>query len=483
MMRDKGDMPVVNSPMKAAALITPLVLLVLLVMSLIFFKERMLYIDAPHMLFRIINDGRFHIEEHRYGSFISQLFPWIGIRLHIPLMGLMILYSAGFYIFYLSVALLLVYKFRNYGLAILLGLYFTLFVSDTYYWPNNEVHQGIAWLTFTFGVNYFAAERRWPFPVRLVLFFGSFFLSIWTHPLVMLAAVYLWFFYVADRKLFSSTRVQMVLFSVILIVLAGVKFYQGMQHGYDSSKIEVLTGFDIHRLRSIFSSPQFRFFKDGISGRYLLFSVLFITGLISLLANKRYLLFAWTILFATGYVALICVTYWDFTLRSFMESEYMPLVIICCAPFVYYVIPMMRPKLCVAAIAVVYFIRIAFIVVAAGPFSNRVAMMERINEKMKQKQLTKVIITSPFPPIIDSVLISKWGAPVESMFLSKLRGETPQRTFIFLDSQEMMSFHTAARDTLLGAWEKRAAVNINPAYCSIDTSVQYSVLTYRMLME
>ena len=60
-----------KASLKVAARATPLVILALLVMAVVFFRERMLYIDAPHMLFRIINDGHMHIEEHRYGSFIS----------------------------------------------------------------------------------------------------------------------------------------------------------------------------------------------------------------------------------------------------------------------------------------------------------------------------------------------------------------------------------------------------------------------------
>ncbi len=469
--------------MKLVARATQLVILALLVMAIFFFKERMLYIDAPHMLFRIINDGQFHIEEHRYGSFISQLFPWLGVRLHVPLEGLMILYSIGFYTFYLAVGLLLVYKYKNYGLAILLGLYLTLFVSDTYYWPNNEVHQGIEWMLLAFAVNWSAAEKKLPFVVQLLLFLGLFFLAIWTHPLVILAAVYLWFFYLIGKQDLPFTKVQVILSSIILVAFSFVKFYQGMHHGYDSSKIEALTTFDIHQLKHIFSSPQFHFFVKGCVTRYWIFSLLSVAGLIGLLADKKYLLFTWTVLFAAGYLFLMCATYWDFTLRSFIESEYMPLVIVCCAPFVYYVLPKMKPKPAIGLIAIVYLVRIAYIIGAAGLFTNRVALLDRMNEKMKQKNLTKVVITKPLPPGIDSALISNWGAPVETIFLSALKGEKPQRTFVFLSPDDMKFFHTSSKDTLLGSWEKRAAVNINGGYVTMDTLTTYKVMTFAELME
>ena len=59
----------------------------------------------------------------------------------------------------------------------------------------------------------------------------------------------------------------------------------------------------------------------------------------------------------------------------------------------------------------------------------------------------------------------------------------PQRTFIFLDSAEMKTFNIASKDTLLGTWERRAAMNINSRYITLDTSVPYTVISYSKLME
>src|SRR4051794_37162116 len=85
--------------LRAAAYVCVLIACALLLGAVYYYKERMLFIDAPHVFFRVVNDGRFHIEEHRYGSFITQLFPLIGAKLHLPLRPLLILYSASFYLF------------------------------------------------------------------------------------------------------------------------------------------------------------------------------------------------------------------------------------------------------------------------------------------------------------------------------------------------------------------------------------------------
>src|SRR4051812_35045042 len=111
-----------SGALRSAGAVVPVLLAMLLAGSIVFYKERMLFIDAPHVLWRIINDGKLMLSDFRYGSFISQVFPLFGSKMHLPLRWLTLLYSCGFYVFYLAVGLLLVYKFRNYALAVLFGL-------------------------------------------------------------------------------------------------------------------------------------------------------------------------------------------------------------------------------------------------------------------------------------------------------------------------------------------------------------------------
>jgi len=464
-----------NAQLKYIASITPVVLLLLLVLAVVFYRERMLYIDAPHILFRIINDGRLWTEEYRYGAVISQVLPFAGSKLHLSLRSLMILYSADFYAFYLIVSLLLVYVYRNYGLAILLGLYFTLFVSDTFYWANNEVHPGIVWLMLAFAINFsFTARNRQPV-VSILLFIATFALAIWTHPLVMLAAVYLWFFFMTDKALWPYGKIQSVTFSIFLLLLSYVKFYQGLHHGYDNSKLEVLSNFPIQKIKGILASPQLHFFLRSCIHQYKFFLLVFIAGLTGALVAKKYVAFIWTLLFAAGYLVLTCITFWDVDSRSYMESEYMPLVIICCTTFVYYALPKIKPKFGAALMIAIYAVRLTCIYFAAFPFTARVVVMENILQKMKAAHLAKIIICEPVA-YLDSALITNWAAPVESIFISKLNGDDPQRTFIFLNKGEIAAADTIKTNTFLGAFEKRSVSHVNSYYFQLDTTSVYKII-------
>jgi hypothetical protein len=210
--------------------------------------------------------------------------------------------------------------------------------------------------------------------------------------------------------------------------------------------------------------------------------MLFISGILGAAISRRYWVVAWTLLSAGGYLLLLCITFWDVSSnRFYIESEYMPLTIIGCTPFVYYVLPRLNSKAMVIVVLMTFCVRVGYICCAAAPFSDRVAIMEHILHRMKEQHITKLIIPEPVPGT-DSALIMNWGAPVESMFLSALSGDHPQRTFSFSDEGTLKIFNTTSRDTFLGCWEKRGIAHINQRYFQIDTAATYQVMSYSKLM-
>src|SRR5690554_4397262 len=123
-----------------------ILIFILTILSVWTYKERMLFVDPAWIVFNIINSGYFSFAEHRYGAFITQIFPLAAVYMGFSLKAILVLYSLSFYLFYLSAALIMGLMWKQKWLAILLAIYLILFVSDGYYWPNNEVHQGITWM-------------------------------------------------------------------------------------------------------------------------------------------------------------------------------------------------------------------------------------------------------------------------------------------------------------------------------------------------
>ncbi|MCF8450738.1 MAG: hypothetical protein K9G49_12780 [Taibaiella sp.] len=466
--------------LKYAAYISLLLMLLFLVGSVIFFRERTLFSDATHNIFRIINYNSVQVEAERYGLAITQIFPLIGARLHFPLSWIMMLYSVSFYIFFTVTVSILIFYFKEYALAVLYGLFLTIFVSDAYYYLNNE---GIALLFLAFAINSRISQKQTRFVVAFPVFVVTFFLALWTHPLVMLPAIFLWFFMWFGGISWTYSRRNSIIYSVVILVLSFIKYYQGKNHGYDSGKIEMITLFEPKRLLDLFSAPQFRFFVKNCINDFWLFVLLLLAGLGVLIKNKKYILFLLTICFTGGYLLLLFITYWDVDYNKFyLEIEYMPLAIISTTPFVYFILAKLKKNHALVCISLIYFVRVIYIGIAGSAFSERIVLLENINKKMAEKKLSKVIIMPPYNDA-DKTLLMNWGAPAESMIISQLKNEQPQRAFIFSDSDRIKGFYTLSQDTLLGCFAKYPAANLNKFYFRLDTLSKYTVMSYPKLME
>ena len=106
---------------------------VLLFLSLLFFKERTVFLDVSFLLFNILKDGHFAIQADRFGSVLTQAFPLVSSKLHLPLKWIMINYSAGVVLYYFTIFLLCIKTFKNWQLGLAMILFNTLMVSYTFW--------------------------------------------------------------------------------------------------------------------------------------------------------------------------------------------------------------------------------------------------------------------------------------------------------------------------------------------------------------
>ena len=130
-----------------------------LVGAVVFIKERMLFADSTYAVFGIVSEHSLKILNHRYGEFITQLFPFLAAKYHLPLKAALWGYGISFNVFYLLVSGILVFRLRQYGFAILMSLYYFLFVSASFICAN-DVSLGIAWMFLLFGLTIYMGAKR-----------------------------------------------------------------------------------------------------------------------------------------------------------------------------------------------------------------------------------------------------------------------------------------------------------------------------------
>jgi hypothetical protein len=470
-----------GSVLQQLSKIAIVVLSLLLVGAAIFYKQRMLFIDPAFVAFSIINQHHLLILEHRYGAFITQIVPLIGSFLHLSIKQILCAYSISFNAFYLIVALMLVYRFKQFGLAILLAFYFTLFVSATYFWTNNEVHQGIAWMFLCIGVTlYFGQQpyKKLAFIPLIVLAF----LAIFSHFLVVIPFAFLWLYLWINKTDWPFSNPISCMLTALLALLFLLKLELGLHGWYDAGLLHNATHLSVADVLHAFTNDHAKQFSYRIATNYWPAIILFLLGIVSLIKHKKYVLALLSVAFCLAYFTAICITFSGFGRDSvfYMESEWMGLAIIASTPFVYNVLPLLKLNRAVLFLVLIFSIRFAYMLDAAPDFLNRLHFIASVHQKMHQKGFTKLIILRDDET--KQALINDWGIPVESLLLSAMNKDMPQISFSVLAPDDLKKV-PQNKYTFLSSFAAVNAKDLNQAYFHLDTTQNYKIMSYHDLMK
>ncbi len=87
--------------------------LVLLLFSVFFYRERMLYSDPAFFSFLVIDGNDYSVALGRWGTVLSQAIPLFALQHGVSLEHFLQLYSASFILVYYLVFLIIHYGFKN----------------------------------------------------------------------------------------------------------------------------------------------------------------------------------------------------------------------------------------------------------------------------------------------------------------------------------------------------------------------------------
>lgn len=447
---------------------------ILLLGSLYFSFERILYSDSSFILFRVINTGELQPQQHRFGSFITQGFPLIASKLHLPISWIVVIYSASFNLFYLVVAMILVLKLKDYRLALLMAFYFTLVVSDTFYWATNEVHQAISWMFLFFGVTlyFYRIKVSWfiSFPICAILAF----LSVYTHPLVLFPIVFLlMFFLLEERKQLSKNRFLIIITLIVLMICASKFLISTKSDQYDSNKLHALLHSNFKDVwRAMFTEFTKQFVKQTLYNYWIL-PLLVITGFYSALKKGKCLQLGIVGAFSIVFFLALAITFHDFV-SFYHESQLMPWTIILVVPFVYYTLPALKTKTALILLSLIFIVRLAYIGNGSEKFIERKNWIFSVLKGMREKNITKAFVN--INEINRPYYLSDWSTPQESMIASAMHKDKPQLSFIAGNLDELVKRIDSKKREMLGSYEPWGINQLNNYYFSFDTTSTYQVL-------
>lgn len=415
--------------------------------SIIFFKERTIFLDVSFHLFYIIKDNDFAIQANRFGAALTQIFPLLSARLNLPLKWVMINYSLGVVLYYFGIFWLCAKVFKNERLGLAMVLFSTLMVSYTFWWMQIEFAQGIALTILFFG--FIAREKQWQHYnfIEIALFFIILFTIAYFHPLIPVVFIYLFLFFLLEKEQIINRKILWAA-GVAFVAILYIKNSLLPAANYDANAVEALDNFELLYPNYLNIPANKNFIQYCLTDYYLL-----PTGLIIIIGTylftRNFIKLALVISFFFGYLLLVNISFYQGMPQFHIESFYLPLSIFVIFPLVYDVAPLVRDKrIFFTILALILIIRLVHIKIRHQPYTERLAWMEHLLEKTDTLSQKKLIISQEDVPL--DTLIMVWGSPYEFWLLSTLEGNT--RSVLILENISEVDWALDQNEAFITKW-------------------------------
>lgn len=198
---------------------------VYLLMALILFKERSLFLDNAFQCFLLIQDATIEVNANRWPAVINRLLPWLCVKLTMGLDVILMSFSASYVLVKYGIFKLLQYLKSPYYILISYILVLSVPVAHGFFWCNSE-------LILCFGFILIWLQSL--LSNRYTLAMGFAFFAAWTHPLCIILYGVFHLFYTMQGRL---KNIKFHLFSLALPLMYFIKSF-GFPNWYDNMKNE-----------------------------------------------------------------------------------------------------------------------------------------------------------------------------------------------------------------------------------------------------
>jgi hypothetical protein len=435
--------------------------LTMVILSLLFYKERIILLDTAYNLFHICRTGGFMLIASRFGCLVTQLLPVMAAKLHAPLNGIAISYSVGFVIYYFACYLICGFGLRQYDLALVMLLFHCLFVTQTFYYIPSELPQGLDYflLVLAYSRNVGAGQEL-P-PGRLALIFVLSFIAAFFHPLMLVVFAFAaGYFYLFHRAPKSRLQYGLLTSGFLAGLLVKDLFFSIPYDRQAASGLKNFTRLFPH----YFSTYSDSFLLHACITSYYWIPLLIVAITIHYASAKQYRQLAWFLVCTLGYIAIVNISYpGRDTPTLYFENQYLPLGMILGLPFTVDVLPaLQRRKLAMPVFAMILLTFAVRIYATHSSFTSRIAYeRDYLDRYADRKMITKATSADT------AALQMLWGTPYEFWLLSTTeRGRTA--SIIIDPDPAARSWATTKNKDLLVNWN---------FYNYHDLPRQYFVLT------
>ncbi len=437
----------------------------LFILSIIYYKERIIFLDPVFQLAYMIRDGGFAIQVNRFAAVVTKIFPYLAIKLSLPLNIITLIYSMSFVIYNFIIFIVIAKYIKNLKWALFLLLFNILMISHTFYWPAIELNQGIAIMILYFSL--LSKELKINKNILLIFMIILVPTVIFSHPLILIPFVFLSFY----LYLFERGQYDLLLFrtgsAIALISFIINKIF--FRNWYDDMNMTRLDNF-IKLFPDYFHIKSNADFFSYVIHDYYISLILLIVVVIWFIFKKKYLQLSYVLVFVLSYVLLVNISFPEGVPHFFAESKYILLSIFIIMPLVYDIFPKVPFKTTFWILIFVIIVRVIHINNSHSLYTARLDILRNVIDETENFENKKLILyQDEFP--MDTLLMS-WASAYEFWILSALENKE-QRSILIDENPGRFDSLLNKKDIFLEEWRVYHYKDMPVKYFLFDTTTTY----------
>lgn len=446
--------------------------LILLIASVYYFKERILYADSAFYLFKCINFEKINVEAYRYGATLPQIPVLLAMKFGASLKSLIMIFSAAFIALYFIIFLLCIKLFKNTAAG--LSIIFTLImcISESFFFPVTETQQSLVFAVLLFAILQYPSFRySW---VQILLASIVITFSFLAHPVALYPITFIIGYSAIDKKQLRSFMPYILL--VLIIGMAVVKIMLTDENSYEGNLFsEFLKSPSV-----ILDLPNFystNWFIKRIFGLYLWVLIFELILFVYLILKKEYLKLAWQLGFSLFFLAISLLTYNKGYSDMLMERAFMPLALLTSIPLLNEIIEHdKRHKI----------LKLSFLSLIIIFSFNTIYLQGKVFRDRTRFNLEVLTKTAKLPNrkfIVESGELQKhhytgWSYAFETLMLSSITDDMPVQTIFPANNISEVTKYTKFNDVFLGCdfWMEWSIDQLNHKYYKLSKEMPYTVV-------
>jgi hypothetical protein len=450
--------------MKNIKLIGHLYFGILVIMAIIFYKERIIYCDAADYIFLIINKSTFHFEINRYGSAISQILPVIAVNAKMPLKVVLIFYSVSTVLVYYLIFLICTYLLKNPGAGILVILIISVGICHAYIHDIQETHTALAFTALLYAWLFYPWDEK--LVLKQVLKYSGCFLLVllcyFTHPSSAFPVLFILGYYVVSKNDWKNYKLYGIILLTLLLFVS--KFLSIDANSYEGIQSSGLRNFS-SVIPNFFHLYSLQYFLLRIRSVYFLTCVIFFVVTINYLYQREFLKLFYFLAATIAYFVLIIINFYFGDSDMMMEKDFQPLNVFIGIPFVAdFLLKQDKVKIIRSVVYIfILFIGLSLFLKSALFYKKRTNYLAELIQSTKQLPGNKFIMDNKELPA-ETILIS-YAVSVETLLYSSLEGPQNSRTIF---AENLKTFNQEALNT-----DQFLFTNFWPVYSINDLNKNY----------